>query len=182
MWLLLVTTAATYCFRIYWLQLCFLNVLTIYTKFFFSVLTMLVWQEELDWNEMLMKRYIGREEYALNSKQLNYALILLVMTLWNLLNCFFLFLISLIKPLQLIHLCHLYWFHPFYHIPNHFLIMSTYVIFGLSLPHFTLSTWIRSKHPWARYFFEFFIIINQQTFILENLDCSQSWNWWGKTW
>jgi hypothetical protein len=31
-----------------------------YTKLF-NVRTLLVWQEELDWNEMLIKRYIGRE-------------------------------------------------------------------------------------------------------------------------
>ena len=133
MWLLLVTTAVTYCFRICRLQLCFLSVLNIYTKFFFflNVLTMLVWQEELDWNEMLIKRYIEREVYTLNSKQLNYALILLVMTLWNLLNFFFfLFLISLIKPLQLIQLCRLYCFHPFYHIWNH-----THSHFSLPIYH-----------------------------------------------
>ena len=55
----------------------------------FNVLTMLVWQEELDWNEMLIKRYIGREVYALKSNQLNYVLILLELTLWNLFNFFF---------------------------------------------------------------------------------------------
>ena len=96
MWLLLVTTAVTYYFRICWLQLCF-YMSWIFIRsffFFFNVLSMLVWQEELDWNEMLIKRYIGREVYAHNSKQLNYASILLVMTLWNLLNCFFLFLIE----------------------------------------------------------------------------------------
>nr|POE45545.1 hypothetical protein CFP56_59423 [Quercus suber] len=43
----------------------------------YSVEVSEVWKEELNWNERLIKRYIGREEYTLNSKKLNYALILL---------------------------------------------------------------------------------------------------------
>ncbi|KAM3705306.1 hypothetical protein ACJW31_03G069600 [Castanea mollissima] len=47
----------------------------------YSVEVSEVWKEELNWNEMLIKRYIGREVYALSTKQLNYALILLALWL-----------------------------------------------------------------------------------------------------
>nr|XP_023906811.1 protein prenyltransferase alpha subunit repeat-containing protein 1-B-like [Quercus suber] len=47
----------------------------------YSVEVSEVWKEELNWNERLIKRYIGREEYTLNSEKLNYALILLALWL-----------------------------------------------------------------------------------------------------
>lgn len=55
----LVTTAVTLCLWLVFINY-FYNVLTIYTKLF-NIVTLLVWQEELDWNETLIKRYIGRE-------------------------------------------------------------------------------------------------------------------------